>query len=78
MPMTALIVDDERLAREELKYLLDSAGGVEVIVTAVCVLPTSTAFTVAIAWPGIICPHACVPFNPELSQHADDSADRGR
>src|ERR1700692_704831 len=31
MPMTALIVDDERLAREELKYLLDSAGGVEVI-----------------------------------------------
>ena len=31
MSMTALIVDDERLAREELKYLLDSAGGVEVI-----------------------------------------------
>src|SRR5882724_5521624 len=31
MPMTALIVDDERLAREELKYLLDSVGGVEVI-----------------------------------------------
>jgi two-component system, LytTR family, response regulator LytT len=31
MPMTALIVDDELLAREELKYLLDSAGGVEVI-----------------------------------------------
>jgi len=31
MPMTALIVDDERLARDELKYLLDSAGGVEVI-----------------------------------------------
>src|ERR1700759_4684810 len=29
MSMTALIVDDERLAREELKYLLDSAGGVE-------------------------------------------------
>src|ERR1700741_3737548 len=31
MPMTALIVDDEQLAREELKYLLDSAGGVEVV-----------------------------------------------
>jgi two-component system, LytTR family, response regulator len=31
MAMTALIVDDERLAREELKYLLDSAGGVDVI-----------------------------------------------
>ena len=31
MTMTALIVDDERLAREELKYLLDSAGGVEVV-----------------------------------------------
>jgi two-component system, LytTR family, response regulator LytT len=31
MAMTALIVDDERLAREELKYLLDSAGGVEVV-----------------------------------------------
>jgi two-component system, LytTR family, response regulator LytT len=31
MAMTALIVDDERLAREELKYLLDSVGGVEVI-----------------------------------------------
>ena len=31
MPMTALIVDDERLARDELKYLLDSAGGVEVV-----------------------------------------------
>jgi two-component system, LytTR family, response regulator LytT len=31
MSMTALIVDDERLAREELKYLLDSVGGVEVV-----------------------------------------------
>ena len=31
MAMTALIVDDERLARDELKYLLDSAGDVEVI-----------------------------------------------
>jgi two-component system response regulator LytT len=31
MPITALIVDDERLAREELKYLLDDAGGVEVV-----------------------------------------------
>ena len=31
MPITALIVDDERLARDELKYLLDSAGGVEVV-----------------------------------------------
>lgn len=31
MPLTALIVDDERLARDELKYLLDSAGDVEVV-----------------------------------------------
>lgn len=31
MPMTALIVDDEQLARDELKYLLDSAGGVEIV-----------------------------------------------
>jgi two-component system, LytTR family, response regulator LytT len=31
MAMTALIVDDEQLAREELRYLLDAAGGVEVI-----------------------------------------------
>lgn len=31
MPITALIVDDERLARDELQYLLDSAGGVEVV-----------------------------------------------
>jgi len=30
-PITALIVDDEQLAREELKYLLDSAGSVEVV-----------------------------------------------
>lgn len=29
--MTALIVDDEQLARDELKYLLDSVGGVEVV-----------------------------------------------
>jgi two-component system, LytTR family, response regulator LytT len=29
--MTALIVDDEQLARDELKYLLESAGGVEVV-----------------------------------------------
>ncbi len=29
--MTAVIVDDEQLAREELRYLLDAAGGVEVI-----------------------------------------------
>jgi two-component system, LytTR family, response regulator LytT len=29
--MTAVIIDDERLAREELKYLLDSTGSVEVL-----------------------------------------------
>src|SRR5271156_175629 len=31
MPITAVIVDDERLAREELKYLLDSIGSVEIL-----------------------------------------------
>jgi two-component system LytT family response regulator/two-component system response regulator LytT len=31
MPLTALIVDDERLAREELKFLLDSTPGVEIV-----------------------------------------------
>jgi two-component system, LytTR family, response regulator LytT len=31
MAMTALIVDDEQLARDELKYLLEGAGGVEVV-----------------------------------------------
>jgi two-component system LytT family response regulator/two-component system response regulator LytT len=31
MPLSALIIDDEQLAREELKYLLDSLGGVEVV-----------------------------------------------
>lgn len=31
MSITALIVDDEQLAREELKYLLDTTGEVEVL-----------------------------------------------
>ena len=31
MSISALIIDDEQLARDELKYLLDSVGGVEVI-----------------------------------------------
>jgi two-component system response regulator LytT len=31
MAMTALIIDDEQLAREELKYLLDTTGSVEVL-----------------------------------------------
>jgi two-component system response regulator LytT len=31
MPITALIIDDEQLAREELKFLLDSAGNVNVL-----------------------------------------------
>ncbi len=31
MTLSALIIDDERLAREELKYLLDSLGDVEVV-----------------------------------------------
>jgi two-component system, LytTR family, response regulator LytT len=31
MPITALIIDDERLAREELRFLLDSTGSVEVL-----------------------------------------------
>jgi two-component system LytT family response regulator/two-component system response regulator LytT len=31
MPISALIIDDEKLARDELKYLLDSIGGVEVV-----------------------------------------------
>ena len=29
--ITALIIDDEQLAREELKYLLDTTGSVEVL-----------------------------------------------
>jgi two-component system LytT family response regulator/two-component system response regulator LytT len=31
MPLTALIIDDEELAREELAYLLEQVGGVEVL-----------------------------------------------
>jgi two-component system LytT family response regulator/two-component system response regulator LytT len=31
MSLSALIIDDEQLAREELKYLLDSVGGVDVV-----------------------------------------------
>jgi two-component system LytT family response regulator/two-component system response regulator LytT len=31
MSISALIIDDEQLAREELKYLLDSVGGVNVV-----------------------------------------------
>ena len=31
MPMTALIIDDERLAREELQYLLEADGSVEIL-----------------------------------------------
>jgi two-component system LytT family response regulator/two-component system response regulator LytT len=31
MAISALIIDDEQLAREELKYLLDQVGGVEVV-----------------------------------------------
>jgi two-component system LytT family response regulator/two-component system response regulator LytT len=31
MSISALIIDDEQLAREELKYLLDSVGGVEIV-----------------------------------------------
>jgi len=31
MPLRVLIVDDEPLARQELQYLLESAGGVEVV-----------------------------------------------
>jgi two-component system LytT family response regulator/two-component system response regulator LytT len=31
MPLSALIIDDEPLARQELQYLLDAAGGVDVL-----------------------------------------------
>jgi two-component system response regulator LytT len=31
MPITALIIDDEQLARDELRYLLDELGGVDVV-----------------------------------------------
>ena len=31
MTISALIIDDEQLAREELKYLLDSVGGVDAV-----------------------------------------------
>ena len=31
MPISAVVVDDEQLAREELKFLLNSAGGVEIL-----------------------------------------------
>ncbi len=31
MTISALIIDDEQLARDELKYLLDSVGGVDVV-----------------------------------------------
>jgi two-component system LytT family response regulator/two-component system response regulator LytT len=35
MSISALIIDDEQLARDELKYLLDSVGGVEVLAEGV-------------------------------------------
>jgi two-component system response regulator LytT len=35
MPISALIIDDEQLARDELKYLLDSIGGVDVVALGV-------------------------------------------
>jgi two-component system LytT family response regulator/two-component system response regulator LytT len=35
MTLTALIIDDEQLAREDLKYLLDAVGGVEVVAQGV-------------------------------------------
>jgi CheY-like chemotaxis protein len=31
LTISALIIDDEQLARDELKYLLDQVGGVEVV-----------------------------------------------
>ncbi len=31
MPISALIIDDEQLARDELRYLLDEVGGVNVV-----------------------------------------------
>jgi two-component system response regulator LytT len=31
MPISALIIDDEQLARDELRYLLDQVGGVNVV-----------------------------------------------
>ncbi len=31
MTISALIIDDEQLARDELKYLLDEVGGVDVL-----------------------------------------------
>jgi two-component system response regulator LytT len=31
MTISALIIDDEQLARDELKYLLDEVGGVDVV-----------------------------------------------
>lgn len=31
MPLTALIIDDEPLARQELQYLLEGVGGVEIL-----------------------------------------------
>src|SRR5271166_4721066 len=34
-PMSAIIADDEQLAREELKFLLDQIGDVEVVAVAV-------------------------------------------
>src|ERR1700744_5832181 len=34
VPMSAIIADDERLAREELRFLLDEIGDVEVVGTA--------------------------------------------
>ena len=34
LPMQAIVVDDEQLAREELCYMLDQVGGVEVIAQA--------------------------------------------
>jgi two-component system LytT family response regulator/two-component system response regulator LytT len=35
MSISALIIDDEQLARDELKYLLDSVGGVDVVAQGV-------------------------------------------
>ena len=51
MTLTTLIIDDEKLARQELRYLLDSLGEVEVLAEAPTVSrPSSSSMSTILTW----------------------------
>ena len=69
VPITALVIDDEQLAREELKFLLNSTGNVEVMAEGSNGIEAIELIEELATIPGVAGVHLMAPANEAAVPH---------